>query len=433
MNIYYYNRDEFPVVSVSLIIPYGGVNDPSQKAGLAHLVEHMVFRGTQHYNDAPNFIRKVYEYGGDINAITSYHSTIYTITLPPRYLSFAIELLFELVFNTKLNHFKTEKAIILQEKKTIQSDYEKTILEDMNKIIFTNTPYQFPIGGTQKSITNIKEKDVKQFYHQYYHINKSNLFIVGKISLTIPTLSKYISQNLIRVTQNKQQDKWRCDFHINNIKTYLLRNKQSVLSLKPRKFIRGKTVNNIYWKAGTFIKDSNTNGRALVASAFVFNNFTSIYEDAVIRILAVILGGNMISRMYGLIREKHQLAYSTDSAVGYFTGIAVVYSLVDNNSTDVYQVIKLMKNIYHDIAQNGVTSKEFNVAREYLYGDIKRSEQDSFALTLSLWNSFQILGSFTDAKQFRAVLDSITLQQYNNQIKKILTPNNLIFSVLRHR
>lgn len=429
MRVYYYNKNNSPVVTVTLIIPYGAVNDPKRKAGLAHLVEHMVFRGTNNYKNAPDFIRKVYSYGGVIDAMTNYYSTIYTITLPPRYLNFAIELLFELVFNTKLNHFDEEKAIVIQENNTLLGNQTKLLIESINKIIFKNTPYQNSVGGTRKSINNITEKDARDFYDKYYKINKSNLFIIGKIKISLKNLSKYISNELTKINREKHSysSNLKVNFQIKNINTQLE-------NINIRSLIKFTRSNLKSKKIGTLNKNKplgNKNGRALVASAFVFDNFDNIEEYAIAKILSIILGGNMISRMYSLIREKHQLAYSTEASVGYVKGTIVIYSLVstNNDKKDTTKVIELMKSIYHDIFNNGVTEKEFNVSREYLYGKIKRDEQDNTILTLNLWNGYYFFKKFFDADKFREVFDSITLIKFNNQINKILIPNNVLFSI----
>lgn len=450
MRIYYYNKDDSPVVTTALIIPYGAINDPTKKAGLAHLVEHTVFRGTENYKNAPHFIRKVYEYGGAINAMTSYHSTIYTITLPPRYLNFAIQLLLELVFNTKLNHFNEEKAIVIHENKTIQNDPIKAIIEKINVIIFKNTPYQNSVGGTLSTINNISEKDVKAFYQKYYQISKSNLLIVGKIKLTIGKLSKQIITNLSELSKEKHTK--NIDVEIRNIKTeqnneskknkankktqlksktLFKKNKDDNIVLDISKNINKNINKNISKNINKNISKKSENTIRLVVSTFVFSNFDTIQDKIICKILAVILGGNMISRMYNLIREKHQLAYSTESSLGYVKGIAVIYSIIgtNNNQEDIIKVIELMKSIYQDIEENGVTEKEFTVAREYLYGEVKRAEQDSASFAINLWNNYQFFNVFIDSTKYRQVIDSITLVQFNNQIKKIITPNNVLFSI----
>lgn len=174
-----------PLVFHGVMYKAGSVNDPVGRGGTAHLLEHLMFRGT-HKIKSGDFNRLIENNGGVSNAGTSYDYTVYYQLLDVRSLELAMYLEADRMTGLKIDDddFQKERDIVFQERQQrMNKGRDKQFYELFNKIFWRESPYGRPIGGTDQEIYALTPDDVKTFYQNFYAPNNAVLILSGDIDV----------------------------------------------------------------------------------------------------------------------------------------------------------------------------------------------------------------------------------------------------------
>jgi len=172
-----------PKVSVQLWYNVGSKNEKSGQRGLAHFLEHMLFKGTKKLSEL-DMTHIAHKLSGGCNACTSYDYTAYYFDLPSHNWSVALDLLADTMRNCtfKQDLFNAELAAVIQELKLYKDDFTSTLEEEMITTIFSGHPYHYPIIGFKQDLWNIDYENMVNFYRKHYVPNNATLVVVGDVS-----------------------------------------------------------------------------------------------------------------------------------------------------------------------------------------------------------------------------------------------------------
>ena len=174
-----------PVGLQMLFYKTGSVNDPRGKGGIAHLLEHMMFRGTKKLKDR-EFDRITEKFGAKNNAFTSFGVTAYheftDISKLELMLALEAERMRGLVIDEEA--FITERDVVLQERKQrFETNPVTMFYENMNKLLWQEHPLANAVSGSAEEIVNLSLDDAVDFYNRYYYPNNALLVLNGDITL----------------------------------------------------------------------------------------------------------------------------------------------------------------------------------------------------------------------------------------------------------
>lgn len=167
-----------PLVTFQIWYRVGSRNEEWGKTGLSHLLEHMMFKGTEKYGPE-EFSRIVQEHGGNTNAFTSWDYTAYYETLSADRVQIAMDLESDRMQNLVLREedFRTERMVVMEERRLRTEDNPGAVLfEQLGATAFQTQPYHWPIIGWMSDLARLTLDDLKQYYKVYY--NPVNAFIV---------------------------------------------------------------------------------------------------------------------------------------------------------------------------------------------------------------------------------------------------------------
>jgi zinc protease len=170
-----------PVVTVQVWYRVGSRNERPGIRGLAHLCEHMMFKGSANVGPEEH-ARIIDSVGGTENAFTSADVTAYYDTVPADRLALAIELEAERMAHAKLDelHFFKEREVVKEEiRDKQQNDPIGALIEKFNSMAFKKHPYNWTVGGTLEDLDKISHADLKAFRDTYYSPNNAVLIVVG--------------------------------------------------------------------------------------------------------------------------------------------------------------------------------------------------------------------------------------------------------------
>jgi zinc protease len=170
------------VVAVQLWVRAGGRDEAASELGLAHYLEHMLFKGTS--TRPPGFIeRDVEGVGGRINAGTSWDYTFYHTVLPSRQASAAIEMLADVGVNAGLEAglLEAEKQVVLEEMRLNDDNPRRFLVRQLFAAAYESHPYGRPLIGRPELITALSRDTLVSFYRRHYVPEMFALVVVGAV------------------------------------------------------------------------------------------------------------------------------------------------------------------------------------------------------------------------------------------------------------
>ncbi|MBQ7659965.1 MAG: insulinase family protein [Alphaproteobacteria bacterium] len=173
-----------PIVKTMLFYKVGAMDEMAGKSGLAHLLEHLMFRGTTSV-PASQFNTLMLENGVDFNAFTSKDFTAYHALSDISRLELVLFLEADRMHNLQIDDaaFSGEQKVVYQERQQrVENNVKSRFAENASQILWQNTPYGHPVSGTLEEINALTKEDALSFYRSFYAPNNAVLAIAGDIT-----------------------------------------------------------------------------------------------------------------------------------------------------------------------------------------------------------------------------------------------------------
>ncbi len=196
---------------VASSITHGGVvvntgtrEEDKDEAGIAHFIEHVIFKGTRKRNtyQVLSYLENV---GGDLNAYTTKEETFFYASVLNEYFPRCMELLSDILFNSTFNlkDIETEKEVVKEEIKLYKDTPSELIFDEFENLIFQYHSLGTNILGTVKDIKKITQKKIRSFIQKTYNTDQMLIAIVGNIPFDqcVKTIEKYFAS----VVENKRE------------------------------------------------------------------------------------------------------------------------------------------------------------------------------------------------------------------------------------
>ncbi len=168
--------------SVQFWVKAGSVYETADEAGITHLIEHMIFKGTE--TRGPGELAEVIEaVGGRINAYTSYENTVYHATLSARHWKLALDILCDAVLNSTFDpeELEREKPVVLEEIRMRNDRPSSRLFQELMVNAYKTHPYHLPIIGTSASVSGFDRQDILDYMAKNYHPENFAIVVVGDV------------------------------------------------------------------------------------------------------------------------------------------------------------------------------------------------------------------------------------------------------------
>jgi zinc protease len=188
-------HEQMPIagtVAAQLWINVGSMHEQANEFGMAHFIEHMVFKGSEKFG-VGEISQAIEHFGGDINAYTTFDHTVLHANCLEKYSGEMLEVLLQAAFRSQLDEHELnlERQVILEEIARNDDDPHFRFGAAVLQRMFEGTSLSRPITGSEDSLKRFERKDLQQFYHRWYQPDNAFLVVVGKIS--VDELKKYLS------------------------------------------------------------------------------------------------------------------------------------------------------------------------------------------------------------------------------------------------
>lgn len=343
-----------PRVSLQIWYNVGSKDEKSGEKGIAHLIEHMIFKGTEKLSESDiNTI--VHLLSGSTNAFTSYDYTGYLFDLPTHNWKKILPIIADTMTGAafKDDHLNSEMKAVIQELKLYKDNYVSTLIYDMLTAIFPDHPYHYPIIGYKQDLWSVTGEDLRRFYQKHYVPNNATLIVVGDV---VPETVFDLAQEYFGdITPNFEYKKEPL-YHNRDITS----------------------------KGVTLYRDIK---QPSIVLAFVVPGMSQ-GKDYVLDITERILGSGKASRLYKKIVNELKLATSLEAfAVSLFDHSVFFLFFEPKHVKDIDVIIHLIEDEIQDIVQKGVSDQEIMRA-------INQSKMKFFKLLESTQKQAYELGRF---------------------------------------
>ena len=338
-----YKKVDYPSSFVGFFTKTGSLYEKDSQKGIAHLIEHTVFRGSKNYpTDIPKYINSI---GGYTNAYTSYDQTVYFIKLPSYNLEKGIDILIDMVLNPlfKEEDINSEKNIIYHEINMRDDEPMVILFEETMKKVYPSSPIKHPIIGYKETLEKITPTDITEFFQYYQNPNNSFFVIVSNYELT--DIKKIIS-NIFKNKEIIINDKI-----LNKIEYNIEPIKENELSLK-----------------------GNVNKTYLLISYYCPTNlekYKDIEKVYYLNILCSMLGSSNYSILNRILKNDLKLAdavsfeyYTTNYIPGiiYFSAItdeSKLNKLIEKYNEIINNLEEYLESNYFEIIKENSISSSF--------------------------------------------------------------------------
>lgn len=171
-----------PVVAAQIWVDVGSADEEPGEEGLAHLHEHMLFKGTK-TRGVGEIARAIEAAGGEINAWTSFDNTAYHVVLSSRHLDLGLEVLADAVQNSTFDpaELESEKKVVIEEIKRTRDLPGRWIGDLLFETAYRKHPYSHPILGNAAAVSAVTRKDILGFFKKHYRPENMTLLVVGDL------------------------------------------------------------------------------------------------------------------------------------------------------------------------------------------------------------------------------------------------------------
>jgi zinc protease len=183
LTILVYPDKRIPKVSSQIWYAVGSKHEATGERGLAHFLEHLVFKGTEKMSEM-DLTLIAYKLSGYSNAFTSYDYTGYLFDFPSQHWQSSLDIFADCMHNCtfKQEYINSELKAVIQELKLYKDDYATSLFEEMISMIFADHPYHYPIIGYKQDLWSITRESVMAFYKKYYAPENATLVILGDVT-----------------------------------------------------------------------------------------------------------------------------------------------------------------------------------------------------------------------------------------------------------
>ena len=395
-----YKHTESELTSICIAIN-AGAGVESEKYGIAHATEHMVYKGTKNRSE-----KKINEDLTNIfgfnNAMTNYPYVIYYGTLLKDDLEKGVELLSDIVINPSFQEegFREEMAVIKEELKEWDEELEQYCEDKLFFYSFNSRRMKYPIIGTEESLNNITLKDIKEFYFKYYFPENISIVVISSIEF-----------NNVKAIISEYFGKWSS---LNSKKEY--KNEMSL-----------KNINYEAPKTEIFNDKRDGTKTCRVEIICPIDNLNE-KEIKSLKIFNQYFGEGVNSILYDILRTKNGLIYDVITKIANENYIKVYKITFNTGKENVNKAIDLIKecienldSLFKNIDQKSIEQliKNFKLKRLF------REEQSiilakelatydtmfgDYEIYINEVNDLDLLTSEAIFEVGRRVLENLTIQ-----------------------
>lgn len=379
-----------PVAYCGYAVNAGARDEEPQEHGLAHFVEHMIFKGTEHHK-ANYILNRIESVGGELNAYTTKEETfVYSIFMKEHFFR-AFDLLTDLVFYSSFPEIEIEKEkdVILDEISSYEDSPSELIFDDFENLLYKEHALGHNILGEEETLERFSTTTGKSFMNRYYTPGNMVFFSMGDIPF-----NKIV--------------KWA----------------ESLFSTLPAHSSPQKRKAPTLSSASSLTMSKETHQAHVMIGSHAFSMFDE--KRIPMFLLNNIIGGpGMNNRLNVSLREHNGLVYSVESNITSYTdtGLFSIYFGTDPKNKE--KAIRLVHREIEKLHETKLTEKQLTAAKKQALGQLGVSIDNREGLFLNMGKSFLHYNFFASMEEVFNQINDITAEGILDIAQTVLAPDKL--------
>jgi len=384
-------------VSVAFYIPVGSRYETPEQNGIAHFLEHMIFKGTDK-RSALDIALQIEGAGGTMNAFTTEDQTCLETRGPAELLPTLIEIMSDMMWHSSYepDEIEREREVIAEEIVMYQENPGDHLHDILSEALWPNHALGRPITGTEASIMGMHADDFRNFTQEHYHTEGLTLAVSGKVSHkeVVALAEKYLPK--------KSQKK----------KPYTAIERNLTDSNKP-----------------VIVHDQRDIEQTHLAIAFHTEGRHSDTRH-ILRVLSLMMGETMSSKLFQELREQRGLCYhiATDYSLYDDTGTFEIHAGLDANRLE--ESIEVIAEIIQQICTEGFTSTELEQAINFANCQSRIALETPQAHMSWMGDSLLCFDKIIAPQESRDTLASTTLEELQELAQITFKKENLAIATV---
>jgi len=361
------------VVHCGLLIGAGTRDENNGQEGLAHFIEHCLFKGTRK-RKSYHILNRLEVVGGELNAYTTKEETCLHASVIPGYFERAVELITDLAFHSIFpeKELEKEKDVIVDEISAyLDTPYEQ-IFDDFEGMVYQGHPLGHPILGRESSIRAFKRKDLVEFIRHNYSPTRMVFAVSGPMSFdeAVSCCERYLDMGR------------RSTFkHV----------RKPVRRYSPVAITQKRNVSQAHYIAG---RPSYGLRHPHRFAMVLLNN---------------LLGGpGMNARLNLHIREKYGITYTIETGYHTYTDNGIFHLYFATDEKNVEKTLRLAEKEFSMLMDKPISDRQLKQYKEQLIGQIRLAQENRLSVLLSMAKSRLNLGRILPLEEITAAIQEVT-------------------------
>lgn len=371
-----------------LVIDAGSRDEAEAEWGLAHFLEHMLFKGTRK-RKAYHVLSRLDAVGGDLNAYTTRERTCLHASFRQIHAERALELLADIYFEASFpeNELQREREVVLEEIRMYADEHDESILDEFESLAFANHPLGRPILGNEATLKAFTRQRLIDFKATHYHAAQTVLSYVGPMSWS--AFEKKLLPLFLRPLAGTEKERL------------------PVPAYQPFQVEVAKPSQSAY--------------------AVLGNRAYAVGDDRRLGLLLLnnLLGGeNMNSRLNMSIRERNGLVYGIESNYAPYTDTGLFFIYFSTEEKKLARVQRLVHAELQKLRQ-GISSLQLHLAKQQFISRLLMAEENRSGLMLALGHSLLDHGRIDPLAEIIAKIEALTAHEITEIARDIFEPQQM--------
>ena len=334
-----------PAVTVLVMVETGSKYEEKKTSGLSHFLEHMMFKGTSKRPTAFDISKELESLGAQYNAFTSQEYTGYYAKVSKEHIDTALDVVSDIYLHPLLNgkEIEKEKGVIVEEIRMYKDLPHRHVQELFMELVYGDQPAGWNIAGNEETVKSFKREDFSKYIGEHY-VAESTIVVVSGTFDEKETINK-IDKAFVNISKEKKNKK--------------------------------ELVKEIQNKPEIFLKFKETDQAHIVLGVRSFGARSEY--DTVLKVLSVLLGGGMSSRLFQKLREEMGVGYYIHASHDAYTdhGLFSISTGIDIGRID--EVISTLISECKRIINDEIKEEELKKVKDYISGSFKLGLETSDA------------------------------------------------------
>ena len=383
-------QNQSAVAYCGYAIDAGTRDEEENEQGMAHFVEHLIFKGTQKRHSW-HILNRMEHVGGDLNAYTNKEETVVYSAFLVEHFPRAVELLTDIVFHSTYPQAEIDKEVevIIDEIQSYEDTPSELIFDDFEELVFPNHPLGRNILGKPELLRQFKSEDALRFTNRFYRPDNMVFFVQGNVDFkrVVRLLEKAVSDIPATITERNR--------------------------IKPELYIpQNKTIHRDTHQAHVMIgcRSYDTHDKKRTA-LYLLNN---------------ILGGpGMNSRLNVALRERSGLVYNVEANLTSYTDTGLFSIYFGTDQEDVKRCIRLVHKELKRLREKPLSSAQLTTAQKQIIGQIGVAADNFENNALNMAKTYLHYNKYEEPQEVYKRIQSLTPQDLWEVANEMFCEENL--------